>query len=151
MPDRGARMRGGVPEERRIRSLGANESCVLRVRRQSAVDQEGRQLDVVHRPLVVVCPRIRGAQRERTARDENLAARLDLRQPLRRMTVEACERERLRHRLAVLELVLHHHPDDEPMLEQRITTVERQFGEEREHSLAHLLDIRTCCPRRQDR
>jgi hypothetical protein len=151
MPDRRVRLCGGVQEEGRLRSLGANESCVLRVRHQSAVDPEGRQLDVVHRPLVVVCPRIRGAQRERTARDENLPARLDLRQPLRRVTVKACERERLRHRLAVLELVLRHHPNDEPVLEKRITTVGRQFGEEGEHSLAHLLDIRTCCRRRQDR
>ena len=67
------------------------------------------------------------------------------------MTVEACERERLRHRLAVLELVLHDHPHDEPMLEQRIITVERQFGEEREHSFADTIDIRACRPRRQDR
>ena len=52
------------------------------------------------------------------------------------MTGQARERQRLRHRLGVLELVLDDHPHDEAPLEQRIAVVERQLREEREHGFA---------------
>ena len=94
-------------------------------------------------PFVVVGPRIRGAERERAAGDDDVAARLDLRRAPRLRPRQARERQRLRHRLGVLELVLDDHADDE--------FVERRFGEACEHRLAHVPEVGACGLRRQDR
>jgi len=74
--------------------------------------------------LVVVHPRVGGAEGERAGRDGDLAARADLGRPVWRGTRQACERQCLRHRLGVLELVLDDHPHDEAALEQRIAIVD---------------------------
>ncbi len=60
---------------------------------------------------------------------------------MRRRTGKAGQRERLGHRLAVLELVLGDHPDEEVV----------ELGEQREDSLAHLAHVCAGGLGRQDR
>ena len=71
-------------------------------------------------------------ERERPARNEDVAARRDPGEPTG--AGQAREGERLRHRLDVLELVLRDHSDEE--------VVPRQLGKPLEHLLAHLRDVR---------
>ena len=73
--------------------------------------------------------------------DDHVTARLDLGGPVRRRTGKAGQRERLGHRLAVLELVLGDHPDEEVV----------ELGEQREDSLAHIGQVRAGGLGRQDR
>ena len=94
----------------------------------------------MRRSFVVVGPRLVGAQRERPARHEDVAVRVDLGKPIR--AGQAGERERLRHRLDVLELVLRDHADDE--------VVPRQLGEPVDYLLAHLRDVGTRVLRGED-
>jgi hypothetical protein len=121
------------------------------IRHQGAVDPEGRKMHGVRGLFVVVRPGIHGPEREETAGNGYVAARPDLRRPLRRRARKTRKRECLRHRLGVLELVPDDHPHHEPRLEQRIAVVERQFGEEREHGFADLRHIGAGGLRRQDR
>ena len=88
---------------------------VVRIRHECAVDSEGRKLDKVCGLLVVVRPRIDCAERERTTGDSDLAARLDLGRPLSRRSRQTAKRQRLRHRLGVLQLMLNNHPYDETL------------------------------------
>jgi hypothetical protein len=130
-----------TPPDRRSRFLRLDELGVLRVRHQCTVDLERRQVDDVRRPLVVVCPRVIRAQRERPARNEDVAARRDRGKPIR--AGQAREGERLRHRLDVLKLVLRHHSDEE--------VVPGELGEPYEHLRAHLRDVGASVLRGQDR
>ena len=82
------------------------------------------------RPLVVVRPRIAASQREYAGRHDDVAGRFDLREPPR--AEQPRERERLRHRLSVLQLVLRHHVDEERV------EIRQKF----EHRFAHLADVR---------
>ena len=99
-------------------------------------------------PLVVVGPGLGGAERERAGGNGRFAARSDIWRPL---LGQARERQRLRHRLGVLELMLGDHPDDEAPFKQRIPTVERQLGKQPQNGLAHLPYIGARGVRRQDR
>ena len=87
----------------------------------------GRSLSYAHELV--------GAERERPAADEDVAARLDLGRPVAGERKPG-ERERLGHRLAVLELVLDDHPDEEPCraADRRV----EHLGKQLEHRLAHL-------------
>ena len=97
-------------------------------------------LDGVRRPLVVVRPRVgapsvngrRARRRRRSPRPRGSAYAAE----------QTCERERLRHRLRVLKLVLHDHADEER---------HRDPGRRSSTRLAHVADVGARLVRRQHR
>ena len=92
-----------------------------------------RELDELGRRSLSYAHGSVGAEGERACRNGDFAARADLGQLCRwrRGTRQARERQRLRNRLGVLELVLDDHPHDEATVEQWIAIVDRQFTKER--------------------
>jgi hypothetical protein len=133
VPNRLTRRQLVTPPQRQ-RADVLDELSVLGVRHERAVDAKRRQVDDVRRTLVVVGPRLVGAERERAAADKDVSACRDLRCPRTRPG----EGQRLRHRLAVLELVLRDHSHDEAVAKQWIAVVVRQLRKKREHAFAHL-------------
>ena len=87
----------------------------------------------MRRPFVVVGPGIVGAERERSACQLDVPARLDLGRAVRRRAGQPGERQGLGHRLDVLKLVLRHHPDEE--------VVPGKLRESLEDLLAHLRHV----------
>ena len=116
------------------------------------VDPEGVDLDGMRRAFVVVGPRLQvGAHDERAALDPYLGGHglvavgdRGVRSVDQRVLARASQLQRCRHGLVVLMLVLHDHPVDEALVEQR-AVVELETVEDIKNALA---DVGHVGPRR---
>ena len=124
-------------------ATAVDEGGVVAVRHESAVEPKRPKIHVVRGLFVVVRPDARAAERERAAADPNAAACRDVRRPFRVGTREPGQRQRLRHRLAVLKLVLYDHRNQ--------CSIERPAVVATEHRIPNVPHVRPRRPRRQER
>ena len=136
------------PVARLLVAAGLDEVVVRARGHRAPVDPERRQLDLVPLELVVVGPLVAGrAEEERPGLDEHLVAvgdRLVRGRRARRLRVRparGAERDRLQHRLLVLELVLEHEAVDVAVREQAVVRVELDADEDAERPLAHAREV----------
>jgi hypothetical protein len=116
-----------------------------------ALEREGRQLDDVGGPLVVVGPGlVVRAEHERAAGHEHVRRHLHVFEGRRRV-LDARELDRLQHRLLVLELVLGDQAVDVRVALERIGVVERHVLEHLQRVAADALEVGARLARGQDR
>ena len=133
-----------------------DEREVVPVRDRNGVQPEGRELDLVRGPLVVVCPGVAvDAEREATSGDERLASaecgrgRIgDVGKRIRRPVAELQRRE---HRLEVLVLVLDDYAVHVAARQQAVAPVELDAVEDVERPMPDSREVEQRGLRLEDR